>query len=138
MTTDYEKMDAYLAEIGVSFGAQLIGETVREGNWKADEFRITIRRDPDKEMATSYYMGTGHRRNLRPVAPKAADVLQSLIMDAQAIYQSFENWSSEYGYDSDSRKALRTYDACCEIGRKMRKMFSRAEREKLTELTQDL
>ena len=45
--------------------------------------------------------------------PSAADVLDCLASDA-AGYESagsFEDWASEYGYDTDSRKAERTYKA---------------------------
>jgi hypothetical protein len=39
-----------------------------------------------------------------------ADVLYSLTMDASGADQSFPDWASEYGYDSDSRAALSTYE----------------------------
>lgn len=48
----------------------------------------------------------------KPQAPHAADVLHSLLMDSDAVGQSFESWCSEYGYDSDSRKAEAIYHAC--------------------------
>ena len=45
--------------------------------------------------------------------PTVADVLSNLLTDASG-YESarnFEEWCSQYGYDSDSRKALATYEA---------------------------
>lgn len=50
-----------------------------------------------------------------PVAkPDPADVLWSLCMDASTCISSptFEEFCSEFGYDTDSRAALSTWDEC--------------------------
>jgi len=43
--------------------------------------------------------------------PDAAHVLDCLASDASSYEnaQSFEDWASEFGYDTDSRKAERIY-----------------------------
>ena len=41
--------------------------------------------------------------------PTAADVLGCLISDFTSIGRTFEDWASDLGYDTDSRKAERTY-----------------------------
>lgn len=46
------------------------------------------------------------------VLPKLDDVLSCLVTDAEADGMPFEGWCSYFGYDSDSRKALATYEAC--------------------------
>lgn len=48
--------------------------------------------------------------------PSVEDVLDCLAMDASVVANagSFEDWCGEYGYDTDSRKAERTYAACQE------------------------
>lgn len=45
--------------------------------------------------------------------PKTADVLNCIASDAAGYEnaQSFEDWASEYGYDTDSRKAEKIYRA---------------------------
>ena len=48
----------------------------------------------------------------RPVAPKLDDVFYSLSIDAEALGMSFEDWASDLGYDTDSRSAFATYEAC--------------------------
>lgn len=55
-----------------------------------------------------------------PEPPHVAAMLHSLFMDNQSATQSFEDWCEEYGYSSDSRKALEVYLECQEIGRKLR------------------
>ena len=53
--------------------------------------------------------------------PDPADVLQSLQVDCSVSYHdTFEDWASEFGYDLDSRKAERTYDACRKTAKAMR------------------
>lgn len=62
------------------------------------------------KMTVYFSMGTGHKGK----APEAADVLDCLASDAAGVEnaRSFEEWASEYGYDTDSRKAHKTYTLC--------------------------
>lgn len=53
--------------------------------------------------------------------PCAADVLYATLLDASLASESFEDFCSSCGYDTDSRKALETYLACQENGHKLRK-----------------
>jgi hypothetical protein len=138
------------------------GETVRDENWKCDAWRINFKRGAQqsfKQFDTDFYTGLGHRQsklkrpkfvnprsiaaaewdrhNLKPVAPSAASVLHSVLMDGSAIETSFDYWCADYGYESDSIKALNMYQACCEIGKKVNAFFSHSEREELKQLLQD-
>lgn len=74
---------------------------------------------------------------VHPFPPFAASVLYSLVTDSSANNMSFNNWCAEYGYDTDSIKALTTYNACCENAKRMRKIFTRDQIEKISELLQD-
>lgn len=57
-------------------------------------------------------------------APHVADVVHSLVLDSDVInYGSFEEWASEFGYDSDSRKAERVYQDCMAIALKLRQIL---------------
>lgn len=71
------------------------------------------------------------------VVPTSASVLYCLLMDAQAIETSFKYWADDFGYDTDSLKALSTYNVCCEIGEQIHKLFTSEQREKLSELLED-
>lgn len=57
-----------------------------------------------------------------PTAPDLPGVLECLSLDWSGVEgQTFEDWASEYGYDTDSRKAERTYRTVLEqanIGRR--------------------
>lgn len=67
----------------------------------------------------------------KPVSPHPADVLHSLILDSSAVGQSFESWCSEFGYDSDSRKAEGIYRACQQSADKLACIFNPAQIETL-------
>ena len=63
----------------------------------------------DESMRVNWRQGTGITTE-----PTAADVLESLLMDAAGIENAagdFEEWAREYGYDEDSRKAERIFQA---------------------------
>lgn len=146
----------FLARCNVKFSTQLVGATDRDG-WKCDEWRVRFiagRIDTTSE----YFTGTGHRVLMKgfraanmPGAtmvhgtwqagvakhPEAAGVLSSLLLDGHALDQSFFDWCDEMGADSDSRKALATYEACCESGQRLRKIFSPTQRAELETILQD-
>lgn len=93
----------------------------------------------DKQGATMYgrrYLARVEEMR-KPVAPHAASVLHSLILDSSAVGQSFESWCADFGYDSDSRKAYATYEECQRNADKLARIFDHATREKLGELLQD-
>lgn len=48
----------------------------------------------------------------KPVAPSMADVLCSLLNDANGANETFEEWCSSYGMSDDSMKAMEMYRAC--------------------------
>lgn len=55
--------------------------------------------------------------------PQPADILECLASDASGAEQSFEDWCSDLGFDSDSRKAERTYKAVQTQTEKLRKLL---------------
>jgi hypothetical protein len=73
----------------------------------------------------------------KPKAPTAASVLHCLLSDAQARDMSFMDWASDYGYDTDSIKALGIYNECCEISKKLDTIFNRDLQDKLRDALQD-
>lgn len=91
-------------------------------------WKITLHYDK-RQLTTSYYTGPAVERE-----PTAADVLSCLISDAQAGDYTFEQWCGDMGYDTDSRKALATWEACRAMAPKLYKLlgaryddFTRAE-----------
>ncbi len=109
MTTELEQA---LEKMDLKLTARYVGENTREG-WGADHdtWRVQVRRG-QRAFTTDYSAGFGHRLNDKPQAPKLADVLACLLSDASSGAESFEDFCSNLGYDSDSRKALATWRSC--------------------------
>lgn len=158
--TEHEiAVNDYLKTLGIIYNAQLLGETKRN-EWVCDEWRVTFNRG-DKKESFEYFTGTGHRvskvpvpafvglnprsiatarwvkENVKPHTPQAAGVLYSLLTDISATEQSFADWCADFGYDTDSRKALTTYEACQKNADKLFKLFTPEERAHLSELLED-
>jgi hypothetical protein len=121
---------------------------------------------PAVSLAESYFTGLGHRtltalaqmhlRKFKPGsigyrnelralgdtaykinAPHAADVLYSLSLDGMACETSFSDWCADLGMDSDSIKALNTYQACERIGHGLRALLSQHELAEIREALAD-
>jgi hypothetical protein len=89
------------------------------------------------ETARLGSFGVAYGRRPLP-KPKFADVMYSLLSDAEAIdHANFDQWASDLGYDTDSRKAEQMYRACLEIGLKLRQLIGDTALAQLRELFQD-
>lgn len=84
------------------------------------------------------YMSWHSTTRADPILPDSADVLASLLMDSGVLDSSnFEEWASDLGYDTDSRKAESIYRACLEIALKMRNGLGESVLADLRESAQD-
>lgn len=71
-------------------------------------------------------------------APKLLDVLYCLIQDASVLDSGgFEEWADNYGYDTDSRSAEKTYRQCIDQSLQLRNLLGNENLERLRELYQD-
>jgi hypothetical protein len=112
MQTDLRKL---VAKLGIRITSKFIGEKTQD-NWLSREWKVTLRLK-GRQLTTAYFTGMGINE------PDAASVIYSLCSDARVIEYSFEEFCSEFGYDSDSRKAERTYNACVKMAPKVRKFL---------------
>ena len=78
-------------------------DSANMNNWK-----VTLKR-PRHSLTVYFSKGYGHHG----AEPQAVEVLSCLADDAAGVeYTNFEGWCSDYGYDTDSRKAEKTFKAC--------------------------
>ena len=106
--------------------------TAARWNATASHWSVTIAR-AGKRFATEYHMGSAYKGE-----PPIADVVNSLLCDAAGVDQAlFVDWSFEYGFDPDSRKALASFRACKATARKLARLFSESELADLRELFED-
>ena len=55
----------------------------------------------------------------RPILPDSKDVIYSLLLDSEVLdFDGFESWAHEFGYDTDSRAAEKTYNECMKFALK--------------------
>lgn len=69
-----------------------------------------------------YSRSTGFRCDpKKPINPDTNGVLYSIVMDSSVLDAGgFENWASDYGFDTDSRKAEAIYKQCLEQALQLR------------------
>lgn len=84
----------------------------------ADHWKVTLR-GFDRQLTVYFSKGSGHHG----AEPEVDEVLDCLMSD-DTHGQSFEDWASELGYDTDSRKAERIYHACQKNTEKLRKFLN--------------
>lgn len=73
-----------------------------------------------RQYTIPFGMGYAHTSE-----PTAYDVLACLLSDASSAEnaRSFEEWAGDYGYDTDSRSAERTYNAVVKQTEKLRRFL---------------
>lgn len=85
----------------------------------------------DKFYVTDYYMGSALTRK-----PNKKDVLNSMLLDDVSGID-FDEFCCEFGYNSDSIKSLKTYEACQRETKALHNMFDSDEIDMLRELLED-
>lgn len=134
-----------------------VGQTRRDNEWDCDQWSVKIS-GRGGYWTTDYYTGLGLRgprthdvtdggppptkgtlmwerleASRRPVKPKVIDVLHSLFLDATAADYNFDDWCASYGYDNDSIKALNIYKQCLDTATRLRKYFTKEQRDAIEE-----
>ena len=99
-------------------------------------FKCLVKRG-DRALPTKYSKGPA----LGNGNPELEDVMYSLLLDAGDILDgcnTFEEWADNYGMDTDSRKAERTYDACKATAEILATMFDSSELDDLREIANEI
>ena len=105
-----------------------VGEVLR--TWASlkgavDQWAITVTGKDGCHHMFDYFTGLGCRQGLKsPKPPTVADVLYSLLSDANAEQRNFHEWCSDYGHSLDSINALNAYRACLDTAHALHKCFS--------------
>lgn len=91
-----------------------------DARYPMDHWRVVLQR-PGKRLTVYLSKGQGHHG--KPA--EAGEVLDCLAYDASGVENSssFDDWCREYGYDTDSRKAHRTYMVCKRQSERLRQFL---------------
>ncbi len=129
-----------IAEKGITIESEYVlpGPGISELQWK-----ISVLVDGDKAHSCTYTAGIAHapcypamvaydecqtglclkrgKGYRQPLKPDIESVICSLCLDASAIdYACFEDWAREFGFDTDSRAAEKSYRQCIDTALRLR------------------
>lgn len=120
-TPDYEIAAAQLRDFyaGLGIDSRISPEGLRadDDGWRHHAYEVRFHGigNASHFCRIDWRQGTGITDDLEP-----AEVLASAARDyADARGLTFEDWAGNLGYDTDSRKAEKTYDACMAMGDKL-------------------
>lgn len=90
-----------------------------EGEWQHYAYTVELSYE-GRKASFPWKQGLAHTSD-----PDAESVLENLLLDAQGYENAtdFEDWASEYGYNTDSRKAEAIYNAVGEQTTKLRTLL---------------
>lgn len=102
--------DEFIAsqKLSMSCAAAYDNPNMTDASPGMQHYSCVIRRGK-RRLTVPFSVGSGWTRE-----PSAADVLDCLASDAAGVENArgFLDWCGEYGYDTDSRKAERTFKVC--------------------------
>lgn len=126
-----DDIESILSDMGVTFSADMV--TTRGDGHMTDmkrHFRCELNRGSGLPYEFYFSQGDAHTES-----PTLVDCLSCLMSDANGVDgTSFEDWCNEYGYDTDSRKAFATYEACQSTAIALSGIFKKGEMTDLHEM----
>ena len=108
-------LDQFILDNHITCTSERVANNPNMPSTDMDHWKVHLRRKGEfMRMPTTmlrdvfFSKGSGHHG----AEPTAKEVLECLVSDAHGVDESFEDWCGEFGYDTDSRKAEKTYKAC--------------------------
>lgn len=137
MCDDWAEEIAFLLEaMGVEIDYTQSHETRECWPSSSTHWNVTIRREGKaNDIETLFSMGSALKHE-----PTIEVVASCLLRDTDSFdsCMDFEDWSATFGYDTDSRKAYATWEACGKIATQIKEMFSSSEISDLTEIANEM
>jgi hypothetical protein len=141
MTTHTEPitLKQFIGRESITIESQMVDRNPNmDSSDRMDHYKCKLSRrfgNVQRAMTVYFSMGLALCRE-----PTVEDVLDCLASDASTVdnAKSFEDWCSELGYDTDSRKAERTYRACERQREKLMQFLGQAAYDQLVWNTERL
>ena len=123
MDTQTITLDQFITEQQLVMSVRPIKRNPHMQEQMPRNFKCTIEfegRGYHEPLTVYFSQGSAHKK-----PPTLAEVLDCLASDASGVdnAQSFEDWASEYGYDTDSRKAEKTYNICVQQAQELKALL---------------
>ncbi len=105
--------------LGLKLDTKSLGTKCSDDGWQHLAWTVTLSRGVET-YSTEFRQGLAHA----DAEPTVADVVACLMSDASSGESgSFEEFCSEFGYSTDSRRAETTYRACQASAKAMRRIL---------------
>ncbi|MEN6623994.1 MAG: hypothetical protein ABFD50_20915 [Smithella sp.] len=128
-------MTTFVNENKIKMDVEYADENKLNPGWKdANHYKVILKCN-GKQLTTYFSQGYGITGE-----PKPEDVLNALASDSSGVEnaRSFEDWASEYGYDTDSRKAEKIYKVCEKQAKKLNSFLGYEKYQELLYNTESL
>lgn len=114
---------SFVRQNNIKINAEYGTVEVPEDFKQSDPWKVTLRMN-GRQMTIPFFKGYGHGG----AEPTAEEVLECLISDYSGwdSANDFEDWASDLGLDTDSRKAERTYQQVEKQSRKLKNFLGQA------------
>ena len=115
-----EELRAFYAGLGLTHTITRLGKRCDESmgrKWEHYAYAVSLTRPSFAgEQVFPWRQGTGVTKD-----PDPAEVLAHVAEDYEGTQgRTFEEWASEYGYDSDSRAAEKVFQSCIRLAAQVR------------------
>lgn len=110
----FENRDGEQVRTGIKRGMEKIPALLKD--WRKD-VQVKARTQFAEDRRVAVMEAVNKTANV-----KTADVLYSLLSDMDAGAESFKDFCDNYGYDTDSRKAWKTWEDCKHISQEFQRV----------------
>lgn len=109
----------FITENGISMKSEYADSNPNMTDFHGDHWKVIVKAN-GKRMTLHFSKGYGHNGK----EPDVCEVISCLASDASSLEgNDFESWCSDLGYDTDSRKAEKTYKVCERQAAKLRNLL---------------
>lgn len=135
--SEYDKQaQAFLDKYGLKITITYLDN--KSPNWDEENsnhnhYRVTIRREKASKERFVFQFWDSIANSEKGEKPTAYDVL-SCIASETTVYDSFEEFCDEFGYDHDSRKAEQSWKGYNKSSRKLNNFLTEEELDSLREI----
>ncbi len=120
MMTEQINLAQFIQDNGLRMTIRKVKANPNISNMPRNFSCTIIGRNDNGYMKVPFSQGAAHTTD-----PTLEDVLDCLASDSSGVENAkgFEDWASEYGYDTDSRKAENIYKTCVEQAKQLKNLL---------------
>ena len=126
-------LDEFITKYNITMDAEYAENNPNmDGERTMNHYLVTLHHDK-REYSLYFSQGLGIKHK-----PTAKSVLESVLLDVSCVEsgQTFEDFCSELGYDTDSRRAERIYNACLKERDQIGELFGPEVYEEFTQINE--